>query len=263
MKILLFSISVGALLGVSASADSLYRSDVTFISDADKQAELEKLVAIETPSEQQYLTQIALEKPDVFARQLNRARDILRAGGEPSKVSSRLRTEGFYSPDTQSILQAFMSDLHSGDVITSSRVMDFVMRMNNPKGAWNYLLGATTELDDYSALECALDRAPSQLLGPPEHQYVMQVAHPNMELSLWRFDALKAVTYPVATVVETTVDSYRFINRFGSDLATLSRDNLSMQLSTGDILQCQKVEPLMMRAYQDYRRELVLSEKKL
>ena len=63
MKIFLVSTVVGALLGVSASADSLYRSDVTFISDADKQAELEKLVAIETPSEQQYLTQIALEKP--------------------------------------------------------------------------------------------------------------------------------------------------------------------------------------------------------
>ena len=263
MKILLFSISLGALLGVSANADSLYRTDVTFISDADRQAELEKLVAIETPSEQQYLTQIALEKPEVFVRQLNRALDILRAGGEPSKISSLLRTEGFYSPDTQSILQAFMSDLQPGDVVTGSHLMDFVMRMNNPTGAWNYLLGVTTELDDFSGLECALDKVPSSLLGPPEHQYVMQVAHPNMELSLWRFDALKAVTYPVATVVETTVDSYRFINRFGSDLATLSRDNLSMQLSTGDILQCQKVEPLMMRAYQDYRRELVLSEKKL
>lgn len=263
MKIFLFSTVVGALLGVSASADSLYRSDVTFISDADRQAEIEKLVAIETPSEQQYLTQIALEKPDIFVRQLNRALDILRAGGEPSKVSSRLRTEGFYSPDTQSTLQAFISDLQSGEVIADSHLMDFVMRMNNPKGAWNYLLGAATELDDYSALECALDRAPSKLLGPPEHQYIIQVAHPNMELSLWRFDASKAVTYPVATVVETTVDSYRFINRFGSDLASLSRENLSMQLPTGDVLQCQKVEPSIMRAYQDYRRELVLSEKKL
>jgi hypothetical protein len=263
MNMRTFSFAFGVFAAIPAAADSLYRSDTTFISDADRQTEIARLAAIETPSERQYLTQISLEKPVVFARQLTRARDILIAGGEPSQVSSRLKTEGFYSPDTQSVLQAFVLALHPEDLINGSRVMDFVMRMNNPSGAWNYLLQPTVELDDYAALECAPEKAPTELLGPPEHQYVIQVAHPNMELSVWRFDAREAMTYPVAIVVETTVDSYRLIDRFGSDMAMLSRDDLSMRLPTGDVLQCQKVEPSVMRAYQDHRREMVLSEKQL
>jgi hypothetical protein len=258
-----FLVVFSMLAAMPAGAGSLYRSDMTFISNADRQTEIEKLASIETPSEQQYLTQIALEKPGVFVRQLNRARDILIAGGEPSQVSSRLKTEGFYSPDTQSALQAFVLALHPEDSINTSRVMDFVMRMNNPTGAWDYLLQTDVELDDYAALECAPGKAPTELLGPAEHQYVIQVAHPNMELSLWRFDAREAMTYPVAIVVETTVESYRLIDRFGSDMAILSRDDLSMLLPAGDMLHCQKVEPLVMRAYQDHRREMVLSEKQL
>ena len=258
-----FLIVFSMLAVMPAGAESLYRSDMTFISNADRQTEIDKLASIETPSEQQYLTQIALEKPDVFARQLNRARDILIAGGEPSQVSSRLKTEGFYSPETQSALQAFVLALHPEDSINTSRVMDFVVRMNNPIGAWDYLLQPDVELDDYAALECAPGKAPTELLGPAEHQYVIQVAHPNMELSLWRFDAREAVSYPVATVVETTVESYKLIDRFGSDVGTLSRDDLSMQLPTGDMLQCQKVEPAIMRAYQDHRREMILAEKQL
>ncbi len=258
-----FLVVFSMLAAMPAGAGSLYRSDMTFISNADRQTEIEKLASIETPSEQQYLTQIALEKPDVFVRQLNRARDILIAGGEPSQVSSRLKTEGFYSPDTQSALQAFVLALHPEDSINTSRVMDFVVRMNNPTGAWDYLLQPDVELDDYAALECAPGKAPTELLGPAEHQYVIQVAHPNMELSLWRFDAREAVSYPVATVVETTVESYRLIDRFGSDVGMLNRDDLSMQLPTGDMLQCQKVEPSIMRAYQDHRREMILAEKQL
>jgi len=258
-----FLVVFSMLAVMPAGAESLYRSDMTFISNADRQTEIDKLASIETPSEQQYLTQIALEKPDVFVRQLNRARDILIAGGEPSQVSSRLKTEGFYSPETQSALQAFVLALHPEDSINTSRVMDFVVRMNNPIGAWDYLLQPDVELDDYAALECAPGKAPTELLGPAEHQYVIQVAHPNMELSLWRFDAREAVSYPVATVVETTVESYRLIDRFGSDVGTLSRDDLSMQLPTGDMLQCQKVEPAIMRAYQDHRREMILAEKQL
>ena len=251
------------VLATSAMADNLYRPDVTFVADADRQVELEKLVAIETPSEQQYLTQIALEKPDIFARQLRRARDILRIGGEHSAISSRLKAEGFYSPDTQSTLKAFVLSLHPDDAINRSHAMNFVMRMNNPTGVWKYLLDGTGKLDDYAALECAPNQAPTKLLGAPEHQYVMQVAHPNMEISLWRFDAKEAITYPIATATETTVGAYRFIDRFGTELGMLNREDLSMQLPTGDVLQCQKVEASIMRAYQDHRRELVLSERQL
>ena len=168
-------------------AEGLYRSDVTFVSDRTE-AEIAKLIAIETPSEQQYLTQIALEKPDVFARQLRQAREVLRVGGEPSQMSSKLRAEGFYSPDTQSALEAFVLSLHPDDVINSSHAMNFVMR----------------EQPDRCVDTCWMRRGSSmimlvgvhqirrnELLGPPEHQYVMQVA-PNMDLSLWRFDAKEA-----------------------------------------------------------------------
>ena len=259
----IFCLATWIVLATSAIADGLYRSDVTFVSDADRQVEVEKLIAIETPSEQQYLTQIALEKPDVFARQLRRAREILRIGGEPSQVSSKLRAEGFYSPDTQSVLQALVLSLHPDDVINISHAMNFVIRVNNPTDVWIHLLDAPGKLDDYAALECAPNQVPTELLGPPEHQYMMQVAHPNMELSLWRFDAKQAITYPIATATEITVETYRFIDRFGAELGMLNRENLSMQLPTGDVLQCHKVDPSIMRAYQDHRRELILSEKQL
>ena len=263
MKAHVFFLATWTVLATSSMADGLYRSDVTFVSDADRQAQVDKLIAIETPSEQQYLTQIALEKPDVFARQLRRAREILRIGGEPSQISSKLMAEGFYSPDTQSALEAFVLSLHPGDMINMSHAMNFVMRVNNPTDVWTYLLDTKGKLDDYAALECAPNQAPTKFLGSPEHQYVMQVAHPNMELSLWRFDAREAITYPIATATETTVETYRFIDRFGAELGMLNRENLSMQLPTGDILQCQKVDASIMRAYQDHRRELILSENQL
>ena len=263
MNAQIFCLTVWTVLATSSIADGLYRSDVTFVSDVDRQAEVEKLIAIETPSEQQYLTQIALEKPEVFARQLRRAREILRIGGEPSQIRSKLTAEGFYSPDTQSALEAFFLSLHPEDVINISHSMNFVMRLNNPTNEWTHLLDATGKLDDYAALECAPNQVPTKFLGPPEHQYLMQVAHPNMELSLWRFDAREAITYPIATATETTVETYLFIDRFGAELGMLNRENLSMQLPTGDVLQCQKVDASIMRAYQDHRRELILSEKQL
>ena len=139
----LFCLVTCAVLATSAIADGLYRSDVTYVSDKDRQAEVEKLITIETPSEQQYLTQIALEKPDIFVRQIRRAREILHIGGEPSQISSKLRAEGFYSPDTQSALQAFVLSLHPDDVINRSHAMNFVMRVNNPTDVWIHLLDAT------------------------------------------------------------------------------------------------------------------------
>ena len=141
--------------------------------------------------------------------------------------------------------------------------MEFLIRLNTPAGAWDYLLSETPGLDDFAALECAPGKAPAELLGPFEYQFVIQVAHPNMELSLWRFDPAEALTYPVATLVETTVDDYRFIDRFGNAFGTLNRDDLSMQVPGSDPLQCQKIDSVIMRAYQDHRREMMLSEKQL
>lgn len=246
-----------------SSADDLYRSEVTYISAVDRQTEVDRLLAIEIPSEQQYLTQIALQKPHVFARQLGRAREVLDAGGEPSQIAARLRTEGFTSPDVQASLKTFLVSLHPEDSVTSARVIEFLIRLNTPAGSWDYLLSENPDLDDFAALECAPGNAPAELLGPAEFQYVIQVAHPNMQLSLWRFDLAEALTYPVATLIKTTVDNYYFIDRFGNEFSILDRDNLSMQMSGSGPLECQKIKPMIMRAYQDHRREIVLSQKQL
>lgn len=261
----LFSLALCLFLSASCIADGLYRSAVTYVPTGSQQAELERLLAIETPSEQQYLTSIALQKPQIFERQLKRAREILMTDSnvEAGKIESRLRTEGFYSTDIHKILREFYASIHPDDEITSRRVMEFLMRLNAQAGHWNYLFTESKTLDDYLALECGLGTAPTELLGPVEHQYLMKVAHPNMQLSLWRFDPIEALTYPVATLVETTVDHYRFVDRFGNEFGLLSRDDLTMQVSDSEQLHCQKVDSVVMRAYQDHRREIILSEKQL
>ncbi len=251
------------LVSCFSSADALYRSQITYLSPLEQQAELNRLLAIEIPSEQQYLTQIALQKPEIFIRQISRAREVLNTGGQPGQIASRLRTEGFISPDVQASLQAFLLSLHPEESVTPLKMMEFLIRLNTPAGSWDYLLSENPDLDDFAALECAPGKAPTELLGPFEYQFVIQVAHPNMELSLWRFDPTEALTYPVATLVETTVDDYRFIDRFGNAFGILNRDNLSMQVPGSDLMQCQKIEPAIMRAYQDHRREVMLSEKQL
>ena len=261
----LFFLALCLSVSANSIADGLYRSVVTYVPADSRQAELERLLAIETPSEQQYLTSIALQKPQIFERQLKRAREILTADSDADagQIESRLRTEGFYSKDIHKILREFYASIHPDDEITSLRVIEFLMRLNVEAGHWNYLFSESQTLDDYSALECGLGVAPSELLGPVEHQYLMKVAHPNMQLSLWRFDPKEALTYPVATLVETTVDYYRFVDRFGNEFGFLSRDDLTMQISDSEQLQCQKVDSVVMRAYQDHRREIILSEKQL
>ena len=261
----LFSLAFCLFLSASSIADGLYRSAVTYVPSGSQQAELERLLAIEIPSEQQYLTSIALQKPQIFERQLKRAREILMTDSdvEAGQIESRLRTEGFYSKDIHKILREFYASIHPDDEITSRRVMEFLMRLNAQAGHWNYLFTESQTLDDYSALECGLGTAPAELLGPVEHQYLMKVAHPNMQLSLWRFDPIEALTYPVATLVETTVDHYRFVDRFGNEFGLLSRDDLTMQVSDREQLQSQKVDSVVMRDYQDNRREIILSEKQL
>jgi len=251
------------LVSCFSSADNLYRSQITYLSPLDQQAELNRLLAIEIPSEQQYLTQIALQKPEIFVRQISRAREVLNTGGQPGQIASRLRAQGFISPDVQASLQTFLLSLHPEDSVTPLRMVEFLIRLNTPAGSWDYLLSGNPDLDDFAALECSPGKAPAELLGPFQYQFMIQVAHPNMELSLWRFDPAKALTYPVATLVETTVDDYRFIDRFGNAFGILNRDNLSMLVPGSDPLQCQKIDPVIMRAYQDHRREMLLSEKQL
>ena len=245
------------------SGAELYRSEITFLSNAERQIQLERLESIEILSENEYLTQMALQKPNVFIRQLERARSVLQQGGEVEMVSRRLRTEGFFSLEVQSIFTRFISLLDPDDLMTESRAIQFLVLLNNELDTWSYLFNPDLLLDDYVALECAPEKAPAKLLGPEDYQYLIQVAHPNMELSIWRFDASEAIIYPVATLVTTTIEKYDFVNRFGQKFGLLSRNNLAMIDANGQTLQCQKTEPLIMRAYQNYRREVILSEKQL
>ena len=243
--------------------EGLYRSDTTFLTVAEREAQLERLASIETLSEKQYLTQMALEKTDVFIRQLDRARSIIQKGGEAEQVSRFLRAEGFFSPEVQSILTNFIMFLQPDNSLNESSVIQFLVSLNNELEIWSYLLNPDISIDDYAALECASGKLPEDFLGSPEQQYLLKVAHPNMELSLWRFDAAEAVTYPVATLIKTTVAEYGFVDRFGQKFGVLNRNNLSMTNSNGQVSQCQKIEPSIMRAFQDHRREMILAEKQL
>ncbi len=242
-------------------ADSLYRENLSFLSDDERTLVLEQLAAIETPSEAQYLTQIALQKPEVFLRQLNRAYDVVRVGGESKVVSDGLRNAGFLGADTQQTLIRFFSEMDAESIVGTQNAVAFVMHLNDQKAVWAHLFEADAR-DDFNALECAANAAPTELLGPPEHQYVIQVSHPDMELTLWRTDALEAVTYPVAVVAETTVDEYRWVDRFGFDFGTLDRRTLAFTMGENTLV-CAKIPAPILRAYQEYQREMVLSDKQL
>jgi len=147
------------------------------------------------------------------------------------------------------------------DELTTRDAFLFVVQLNDRENAWQHVVSEETR-DDFNALECSPNTAPSELLGPVEHQYVMQVGYPDMELTLWRFDAMEAVTYPVAVVIETTVDQYRLMDRLGFDFGTLDRRTLIMQ-SGDETLHCAKVAAPVLRAYHEHRREVILSDKQL
>lgn len=242
-------------------ADSLYRENLSFLSDDERTLVLERLAAIETPTEAQYLTQIALQKPEVFLRQLNRAYDVVRASGESKVVSDGFRNAGFLGADTQQTLMRFFSEMDAESIVGTQDAVAFVMHLNDQQAAWAHLFEADAR-DDFNALECAANKAPTELLGPPEHQYVIQVSHPDMDMTLWRSNAIEAVNYPVAVVVETTVDQYRWVDRFGFEFGILDRRTL--EFTMGEMtLACAKIPAPVLRAYQEYQREMVLSDKQL
>ena len=65
---------------------------VTYVPAGSRQAELERLLAIETPSEQQYLTSVARPK---FSRDNLSAQGTADSDVETGQIESQLRTEGF------------------------------------------------------------------------------------------------------------------------------------------------------------------------
>ena len=245
-----------------AQASDLYRDDVTYFTLQDQARAIERLSAIESPSERDYLTQIALEKPAVFLRQVRVAHEALADGVSLAEAQDALREAGFYSPAIQEQLAVFLSGYRDADSMTESDINRFVLHLNDPEGYWDHLFSDDLSLDPFAGLECAPEQIPTELMGPPEHQYVMRVAHPNMEMTLWRYEPKTAIRYPVAVVSQTTVDRYQLMSRLGQPMATLNRQTLEMQTPDGSVV-CRKVAASIMHAFQNHRRELVLSEKQL
>ncbi len=251
-----------AVLVAPAVASDLYRDDLVYFTDDDVASEIERLSAIETPDEVSYLTQIALEKPEVFVRQLNVARELLERAPSVESVRDELQEAGFFSPDVQQQIAIFFSDFETRDDLNPSDAYRLIIRLNDQLGAWAHLLAADYDLDPFTGLECAPNQVPSELMGPPVHQYLLRVAHPNMELTLWRYDPNTARRYPIGAVSDTTVDEYQFVSRLGQSLATLNRQTLEMAIGE-DTVACQKIAASVMQAYQNHRREVVLAEKQL
>ena len=243
-------------------ASDLYRDDLVYFTGEDLASEIERLSAIETPDEVSYLTQIALEKPEVFVRQLDVARDLLERAPAVESVRDELQEAGFFSPNVQQQIAIFFSEFDVGDDLNTSDAYRLVIQLNDQDGAWAHLLASEHELDPFTGLECAPNQVPSELMGPPEHQYLLRVAHPNMELTLWRYDPKTAIRFPVGAVSKTSVDQYQFISRLGQPLATLNRQTLEMVIGE-NMLVCQKIAAPVMQAYQDHRREVILADKQL
>jgi hypothetical protein len=246
----------------SAGASNLYRDDVVYFTDRELNGQIERLSALESPDETSYLTQIALEKPEVFVRQLRVARDLIAGAPSVASVRDELQEAGFFSPEVQQQIAIFFSEFDADSALTTADAHRLVIQMNDQTDAWTHLLAPESDLDPFTGLECAPNQVPTELTGPPAHQYLLQVAHPNMELTIWRYDPNAAIRYPVGAVSETSVDQYQFVSRFGQPLARLNRQTLEMVMGE-NTLACQKISAPVMQAYQNHRREVILAEKQL
>ena len=114
--------------------------------------------------------------------------------------------------------------------------MNFVMRLNNPTNEWT-LIRRNGEARRLRCVGVCTKSGANKVSGPPEHQYLRRS---RIQIWSYRYGALmqESTNYPIATATETTVETYPFIDRFGAELGMLNRENLSMQLLTGDVLQC-------------------------
>ena len=253
----------GYLLFVNgARAESLYRQDITYFPADFRKAAVNALEALEERTEIQYLTQVGLENPEVFIRQWKAARLAISVAPDLEMASKKLRSAGFYSPQLHVQLATFFSSLGREDELTDAHMRHFLMKINDEGGYWDHLFSKNLSLDDFSALECAQNKPPTNFLGLPEYHYLMRVAFPNMELTLWRFDVDEAVLIPAAVVSATTLEAYQLIDRLGKPFGSIDRRTLIMTLSDIEV-HCAKVDPAVMRAYQDFRRETIFSDKQL
>ena len=82
-------------------ASNLYSDDLFYLSDLERISNAERVAAIDMPSEAEYLTQIALEKPKIFIRQVRLVQEVVENKSDVELISDKLREAGFYSIDIQ------------------------------------------------------------------------------------------------------------------------------------------------------------------
>lgn len=242
-------------------ASNLYSDDLFYLSDQERISNAERVAAIDMPSEAEYLTQIALEKPKIFIRQVRLVQEVVENKSDVELISDKLREAGFYSIDIQDqLIEIFNLGIFSNPV-TEAEITGLTMVINESSRPWKSIMFAE-RLEDYAAIECASDKIPSHLTGPLEHQYMIRIAYPDMNLSLWRFNVIEAVSFPVALVDKTTVDTYELIDRFGQRFGQIDRSALIIN-GLDSVLKCSKFSPFILRAFKDHQRELLLAEKQL
>ena len=250
------------LIGLSwgAVAD-LYRDDITYLPADEREALTTAVTETPTTSEALGIAKVALATPAVVIRQLELARGLMADGArDPIAGLTKL---GFTTPEVQTAVVRFVTARPTGEPIRDDQLQQFVMELLDTDGHWDHLWVTTPALNDFTGLECAPGAVPSHLMGPVTHQYLMRIAHPNMEFSLWRVDPETARRYPVAVTAEVNLSTYRWVDRFNQPFAQLDRTRLEMTLADGQVLFCARVPSEVMRAHQDYRREVRIAEKQL
>lgn len=246
---------------LNCHSSGLFVDDLFFLSTKERLTNFERLAAIDKPAESNFLTQIALEKPKVFIRQIRLIQQFIKNESDPKTIANQLRQAGFYSLQIQDNLVNLLNGNLLSDPVEESEIQAVLLAINKSTQPWMSLIDAE-RFEDYSALECATNSIPTRLTGPSEHQYMIRIAYPNLELSLWQFDVNSAVSYPIAMVSKTTVNDYTLLDRFGMTFGRMDRATLTI-LTDKVSLVCARLAPAILRAFKNHQRELLLAEKQL
>lgn len=256
---LILLLSVGCIPLVAVA--ELYRDDITYLPADEREAFTAAFAETPTTSEALGIAKVAIATPAVAIRQLELARGLLAdTTRDPIAGLAKL---GFSTPAVQTAVVRFVSDLPAGGRIREAQLQQFVMQLLDTEGFWDHLWHSAPALNDFTGLECAPGTIPSHLMGPEQHQYLMRIAHPNMEFSLWRVDPETARRYPVAVTADVSLSTYQWVDRFSQPFAQLDRARLVMTLANGQELACARVPSEVMRAHHEYRREIRIAEKQL
>jgi len=247
-------------MAMAVQAD-LYRDDTTYVPEDARTEILLRLDAVTPMTEPVGIARAVLRAPDAVIRQLELARRVHSDANRD--LITELTRLGFTTPLVQTTVVRFLDRLDADRRITGDALDRLVMDLLDTEGHWAHLTDEQPALNDFTGLECAPNQAPSAFLGPSAHQYLMRIAHPNMEFSLWRVDPETARRYPVAVTHRVRLAAYEWIDRWSQPFGSLDRASLTFTLADGTVLGCARVPSEVMRAHQDYQRETRVADKQL